>query len=71
MKIRHFVFGMTMFLFIVFSYGILEPILISYPDTLVVIAGVLYGVLIAPIIVWYFVAKYIQYVYNMKKKELK
>ncbi len=60
-----------MLLFILFSYGILEPILISYPDTLVVIAGVLYGVFVAPIIVWYFVAKYMDYVYKMNKKENK
>lgn len=66
MKIRHFVFAMTMLLFIIFSYGYLEPMLISYPDTMLVLAGVVYGLIIAPAVVWYMVAKYIKYVFDMK-----
>lgn len=65
--IRHFTFAVTMILFIVFSYGFLSPLLVSYPDTMLVIIGILYAVLIAPVIVWYFIAKYAKYLFNMKK----
>lgn len=65
---RHFVFGFTMLLFVVFSYGFLCPMLVSYPDTMLVMAGLFYGGLIAPLVIWYFIVRYWKYLYDMKKE---
>ena len=65
---RHFVFGFTMLAFVVFSYGFLCPMLVSYPDTMLVLAGLFYGGFIVPIILWYFIVRYWKYLYDMKKE---
>lgn len=57
---RHFLFFVATVAFIVFSYGFLSPLLISYPDTTVVLGGLLYAAVIAPIVIWSSVVVYVK-----------
>ena len=46
--------------FLVFSFGYLLPWLISYPDTMLVLAGIIYAVLLMPGVFYYANRTYIK-----------
>lgn len=52
---------------VVVSFGYLLPALISYPDTLLVIAGVVYAVLLMPTALYYINSGYIKSLLNFFK----
>jgi hypothetical protein len=52
---------------VVVSFGYLLPALISYPDTLLVIAGVVYAVLLMPSALYYINSGYIKSLLNFIK----
>lgn len=58
----------TDLLLIVVSFGIVLPWLISYPDTALVIAGVIYGVLLLPVTLYYLNRKHINKLINSFKE---
>lgn len=58
----------TDLLLIVVSFGIILPWLISYPDTALVIAGVIYGVLLLPVTLYYLNRKHINKLINSFKE---
>lgn len=43
---------LLLIIFLAFSYGFLVPMLVSYPDTLLVLIGLCYAILVAPFITW-------------------
>ncbi len=64
---KHYIkFLLTAFI-IVGSFGYLLPALISYPDTILVMAGVVYGVLFMPIALYYINRGYIKSLVNLIK----
>lgn len=64
---KHYIkFLLTAFI-IVGSFGYLLPALISYPDTILVMAGVVYGVLFMPVALYYINRGYIKSLVNIIK----
>jgi hypothetical protein len=64
---KHYIkFLLTAFI-IVGSFGYLLPALISYPDTILVMAGVVYGVLFMPVALYYINRGYIKSLVNLIK----
>ena len=64
---KHYIkFLLTAFI-IVGSFGYLLPALISYPDTILVMAGVVYGVLFMTIALYYINRGYIKSLVNLIK----
>ncbi len=64
---KHYIkFLLTAFI-IVGSFGYLLPALISYPDTILVMAGVVYGVLFMPVALYYINRDYIKSLVNLIK----
>jgi hypothetical protein len=57
---RHFIFFVAIIAFVVFSYGFVAPTLISYPDTMIVLGGIVYAAVVAPVVVWSFVGFYVK-----------
>jgi hypothetical protein len=66
---RHFLTFIGVIFFIMFSYGFISPLLISYPDTMVVLGGMLYAAVIAPVVVWYIIGSYVKALINKVKGE--
>ncbi len=58
----------TDLLLVVVSFGIILPWLISYPDTALVIAGVIYGVLLLPVTLYYLNRNFIKRLLNSNKE---
>lgn len=52
---------------VVVSFGYLLPALISYPDTLLVVAGIVYAVLLLPTALYYLNVSYIKSLINSIK----
>lgn len=64
---KHYLkFVLTAFIVVV-SFGYLLPALISYPDTLLVIAGIVYAVLLMPTALYYINSGYIKSLLNFFK----
>lgn len=64
---KHYIkFVLTAFI-VVASFGYLLPALISYPDTLLVLAGVFYAVLLMPAALYYINRSYIKSLINSIK----
>lgn len=64
---KHYIkFLLTAFI-IVGSFGYLLPALISYPDTILVMAGVVYSVLFMPVALYYINRGYIKSLVNLIK----
>lgn len=66
---RHFLFGMGAIAFIIFSYGFLFPLMISYPDTILVLAGLMYATIVAPLLLWGVSGAYIKSIIKKMKGE--
>lgn len=66
---RHFLFIVGVVAFVVFSYGFVAPTLISYPDTMVVLGGITYAAVVAPVVIWSFVGFYIKNIVKKLKGE--
>lgn len=68
---KHYIkFLLTAFI-IVASFGYLLPALISYPDDILVMAGVVYGVLFMPVTLYYLNRDYITSIVNFIKGNYK
>lgn len=54
-------------IFLVASFGYVLPMLISYPDTILVIAGIAYAVLLVPGVVYYANKNYVSSLFKSHK----
>lgn len=54
---------------LIFSFGYALPFLISYPDTILVLGGVLYGAVLLPAFMYYFNKKQINLIMEKVKNE--
>lgn len=64
---KHFIFLAAVIFFLVFSYGFIAPTLISYPDTTVVLGGIVFAAVVAPAMVYVAVSSYVKMIYNKLK----
>lgn len=67
---KHYLRFMTNFVFLIFSFGYILPLLISIPDTMLVLLGVLYGIIVVPGVLFYFNRSYISSVINSFKEKI-
>lgn len=66
---RHYVRLVLNLAFIIFSLGFLLPWLISMPDTMLVIAGTAYAVLVVPGVLFYLNRAYVMsFIETIKEK---
>ena len=56
---RHYLRLVLNLLFVVFSLGYLLPLLISMPDTMLVLAGFAYALVVVPGVLFYFNRAYV------------
>lgn len=54
-------------IFLVTSFGYVLPMLVSYPDTILVIAGLAYAVFVVPGVVYYANRNYLANLFNSLK----
>ena len=54
--------------FLAFSYGFIAPTLISYPATTVVLGGIVYAAVVAPVVTYIIVTSYDKNVINSFNK---
>ena len=66
--IRHFLVIVGTLFFLAFSYGFMAPTLISYPDTMIVLGGIVYAAVVAPVITYIIVTSYGRNVINSFNK---
>lgn len=66
---KHFLAIVGVVAFVIFSYGFIAPTLISYPDTMVVLGGIVYAAVVAPVVIWSFVGFYVKSIMKKLKGE--
>lgn len=56
-------------IFLIVSFGYVLPWLVSYPDTLLVIAGLAYAVVLVPGVVYYANRSYVEHLFKSIKEK--
>lgn len=64
---KHLIKIVTLFVFLMFTYGFVVPTLISYPSTTVALGGTLYAAVVVPAVIWFLVSGYFEFVINKMK----
>jgi hypothetical protein len=59
---KHFLKLVLFVSVIYFSYGFISPLLISYPDTFLVLFGFLNTFVLTPVVLYYIIKPYIDYI---------